>query len=57
MSLCPYCKNRPKLKGRKTCGAPECQYKRHLETVQKYFNTYIRKTPRRVLSKNKNPSL
>jgi hypothetical protein len=48
MSLCPYCKIRPKLKGKKTCGVPECQHKRELEYSRKYFDKFIRKTDRRV---------
>lgn len=48
MTLCPYCKTNPKLKGRKTCGAPECQHKRELEYGRKYFDTYVRKTQRRI---------
>lgn len=48
MSLCPYCKIRPKLKGRKTCAVSECQHKRELEYGRKYFDKFIRKTDRRV---------
>lgn len=46
MTLCPYCNKRPKLK--KTCGHPECQHKRELEYGRKYFDTFLRKTERRV---------
>jgi len=48
MALCPHCKIRPKLKGRKTCGVPECRHKRELEYSRKYFDTFIRKTDRKV---------
>ncbi len=44
--LCPYCNKRPKI--RKTCGHPECQHKRNLEYGSKYFDTFIRKTDRRI---------
>jgi hypothetical protein len=46
MSLCPYCNKRPKIK--KTCGHPECQHKRELQYGRKYFDTFLRKTDRRV---------
>lgn len=48
MALCSYCKIRPKLKGRETCGVPECQHKRKLEQGRKYFDEFLRKTDRRV---------
>jgi len=48
MPLCPYCKIRPKLKGRHTCGTPECQHKRKLARGRKYFDEFLRKTERRV---------
>jgi len=46
---CPYCKVRPKR--RKTCGAPECQHRYHVEQERKYYDKYLRKTGRRILSR------
>lgn len=48
MSLCPHCKIRPKLKGKKTCGVPECQHARYIVSRRKYFDKFERKTDRRV---------
>lgn len=51
--ICPYCEIKPTLKGRKTCGDPVCQHKRKIENNRGYFNTYLRKTPRKNRSKQK----
>ena len=48
MPLCSYCKIRPRLKGKHTCGTPECQHKRKIAQGRKYFDEFLRKTDRRV---------